>query len=46
MKFINTLWILTLAAAGSAQAVDLRLSALYPFGGGVALLGDESLRGF
>ncbi len=49
MKFAKTLGALALAAAtvtGAAQASDLRLGALYPFSGGLALLGDESFRGF
>lgn len=31
--------------AGGAKAEDLKLGALYPFSGGLALLGDESFRG-
>ena len=49
MKFTKTLGALALAAAsvvGSAQAAELRLGALYPLSGGLALLGDESFRGF
>ena len=30
---------------GSTHAADLKLGALYPFSGGLALLGDESFRG-
>ena len=37
--------VLTLAAIGSASAQDVRIGALYPFSGGLALLGDESFRG-
>ena len=32
-------------AAPVAHAADLKLGALYPFSGGLALLGDESFRG-
>lgn len=32
-------------AAAPLQAQDLKLGALYPFSGGLALLGDESFRG-
>lgn len=49
MKITKSLGVLALAVAGmvgSAQAADLRLGALYPFSGGLALLGDESFRGF
>lgn len=49
MKFAKTLGALTLAVAGvtgAAQAADLKLGALYPLSGGLALLGDESFRGF
>lgn len=49
MKLTKTLGMVTLAVAsmvGSVQAADLRLGALYPFSGGLALLGDESFRGF
>lgn len=35
----------SLAAAGSAAAADLKVGALYPFSGGLALLGNESFRG-
>lgn len=35
----------SLAAAGSATAADLKVGALYPFSGGLALLGNESYRG-
>lgn len=35
----------TLAAAGSAIAADLKVGALFPFSGGLALLGNESYRG-
>ncbi len=34
-----------LAFAGSARAEELKMGALYPFSGGLALLGDESFRG-
>ncbi len=49
MKLKNTLGALVLALAGVtsvASAQDLKLGALYPFSGGLALLGDESYRGF
>ena len=32
-------------AGASAHAADLKVGALYPFSGGLALLGDESFRG-
>jgi branched-chain amino acid transport system substrate-binding protein len=31
--------------AGATQAADLKIGAMYPFSGGLALLGDESFRG-
>ena len=34
-----------LLSSGAANADDLKLGALYPFSGGLALLGDESFRG-
>jgi branched-chain amino acid transport system substrate-binding protein len=49
MKFKKTLGALMLALVGASSAVnaqDIRLGALYPFSGGLALLGDESYRGF
>ncbi len=49
MKFKKELGALLLAlvgAVGVAQAQDLKLGALYPLSGGLALLGDESYRGF
>ena len=49
MKFKKTLGALLLALVGATSAVnaqDIRLGALYPFSGGLALLGDESYRGF
>ena len=49
MKFKKTLGALMLALVGATSAVnaqDIRLGALYPFSGGLALLGDESYRGF
>lgn len=49
MKFAKILGALALTVAGAtgaASAQDLRLGALYPFSGGLALLGDESFRGF
>lgn len=36
---------LTVMAAAPAHAQDMKLGALYPFSGGLALLGDESFRG-
>lgn len=36
---------LTVMAAAPAHAQDLKVGALYPFSGGLALLGDESFRG-
>ena len=36
---------LAAVAIAPAQAADLKLGALYPFSGGLALLGDESFRG-
>ena len=50
MKFKKILGAMTLALVGvtgvaSAQNT-VRLGALYPFSGGLALLGDESFRGF
>lgn len=40
-------WLVAAALllAGSASAEDLKFGALYPFSGGLALLGDESFRG-
>jgi branched-chain amino acid transport system substrate-binding protein len=49
MKFKKTLGALMLALVGATSTVsaqDIRLGALYPFSGGLALLGDESYRGF
>lgn len=49
MKFGKLLGALALSIAGAtsaANAQDLRFGALYPFSGGLALLGDESFRGF
>ena len=34
-----------LLAGSAAKAEELRFGALYPFSGGLALLGDESFRG-
>jgi len=50
MKLKQILGAMTLALVGvtgvaSAQNT-VRLGALYPFSGGLALLGDESFRGF
>ena len=48
MKFKATLGALMLVLAGATGAVraqDIRLGALYPLSGGLALLGDESYRG-
>lgn len=36
---------MSLIAAGSVAAADLKVGALYPFSGGLALLGNESYRG-
>ena len=49
MKFKKTLGAIVLAlvgATGVASAQDIKLGALYPLSGGLALLGDESYRGF
>ncbi len=52
MKIKKTLGALALALVGAASAIgaanaqDLKFGALYPFSGGLALLGDESYRGF
>ncbi len=49
MKLKQTLGALVLALVGATSAVhaqDLKFGALYPFSGGLALLGDESYRGF
>jgi branched-chain amino acid transport system substrate-binding protein len=49
MKFKKTLGAFVLAlvgATGAATAQDIKLGALYPLSGGLALLGDESYRGF
>ena len=49
MIFKKTLGALMLALVGATTAVnaqDIRLGALYPLSGGLALLGDESYRGF
>ena len=48
MIFKKTLGALMLALVGATTAVnaqDIRLGALYPLSGGLALLGDESYRG-
>ncbi|WP_233259726.1 ABC transporter substrate-binding protein, partial [Ramlibacter sp. WS9] len=37
--------VLALAAAGPAHAQEIRIGALYPLSGGLALLGEESFRG-
>ncbi len=48
---MSTSWrrLLTMAvvalAATTARAADIKVGALYPFSGGLALLGDESFRG-
>lgn len=47
-KLVASLACLTAVAAftaPAAHAADLKLGALYPFSGGLALLGDESFRG-
>ena len=44
MKVLVASAVLALTG-GVAMAEDLRLGALYPFSGGLALLGDESFRG-
>ncbi len=36
---------LAMSAIGAASAQDIKIGALYPFSGGLALLGDESFRG-
>ena len=49
MKFKKTLGAIVLAlvgATGVASAQNIKLGALYPLSGGLALLGDESYRGF
>jgi branched-chain amino acid transport system substrate-binding protein len=49
MKFKKILGALMLAVVGlnsTVNAQDIRLGALYPFSGGLSLLGDESYRGF
>jgi branched-chain amino acid transport system substrate-binding protein len=49
MKFKKILGALILAVVGlnsTVNAQDIRLGALYPFSGGLSLLGDESYRGF
>ena len=52
MKIKKTLGALALALVGAASAIgtahaqDLKFGALYPLSGGLALLGDESYRGF
>lgn len=49
MKFKKNLGALLLALGGLvgfAHAQDLKFGALYPLSGGLALLGDESYRGF
>ena len=45
-KILGALALTVAGATGAASAQDLRLGALYPFSGGLALLGDESFRGF
>lgn len=44
-RLAATLGCLTVLASVPAHAQDLKLGALYPFSGGLALLGDESFRG-
>lgn len=44
-RLATTLACLTVMASAPAHAQDLKLGALYPFSGGLALLGDESFRG-
>lgn len=44
-RMATTLGCLTVMAAAPAHAQELKLGALYPFSGGLALLGDESFRG-
>lgn len=40
-----TLACMTLMGVAPAHAADLKIGALFPFSGGLALLGDESFRG-
>lgn len=42
---VKTLACVCLIAAAPVHAQDIKLGALYPFSGGLALLGDESYRG-
>jgi len=44
-QFAASLACIAALASPLAQAADLKLGALYPFSGGLALLGDESFRG-
>lgn len=44
-RLTMALGCLTLLAAAPVHAQDLKLGALYPLSGGLALLGDESFRG-
>jgi branched-chain amino acid transport system substrate-binding protein len=44
-RLATALGCLTLLAAAPVHAQDLKLGALYPLSGGLALLGDESFRG-
>lgn len=44
-QLATTVGCLTVMAAAPAHAQDMKLGALYPFSGGLALLGDESFRG-
>ncbi len=44
-QLTTALACLTVMAAAPTQAQDIKVGALYPFSGGLALLGDESFRG-
>ena len=44
-KIRSVLALVFIAAASNLSAADLKMGALYPFSGGLALLGDESFRG-
>lgn len=44
-KMATTVACLALFASSAIHAQDIKLGALYPFSGGLALLGDESFRG-
>lgn len=44
-RFATVLGCLTVMAAAPSHADDIKIGALYPLSGGLALLGDESYRG-